>query len=173
MRVQQTDKQPSISPNNKTDSSLLSGLQGGTGSSSLGKDEFLKILVTQLQNQDPMSPMDDKDFIAQMAQFSSLEQMMNLNALMGDFVWSQYEQNMVLYSNLIGQEVKFEYLNEDKEVVKGTQKVVSVIKESDGTILIKLENGDTIYPNEIVAVNPQEDEVEKPEPEPEPEIPEK
>jgi len=48
------------------------------GSSELGKDEFLKILVTQLQNQDPMQPMEDKDFIAQMAQFSSLEQMLNM-----------------------------------------------------------------------------------------------
>ncbi|MBB6732854.1 flagellar hook capping FlgD N-terminal domain-containing protein [Cohnella zeiphila] len=49
-----------------------------TGSTELGKDEFLEILVTQLQNQDPMQPMEDKDFIAQMAQFSSLEQMLNM-----------------------------------------------------------------------------------------------
>lgn len=47
--------------------------------SALGKDAFLQILVTQLQNQDPLSPMEDKDFIAQMAQFSSLEQMQDLN----------------------------------------------------------------------------------------------
>lgn len=48
--------------------------------SQLGKDEFMEILVAQLKNQDPLSPMEDKDFIAQMAQFSTLEQMQELNS---------------------------------------------------------------------------------------------
>lgn len=60
-----------------------------TNNSSLGKDEFLKILMTQVQNQDPLNPIDDKEFISQMATFSSLEQMMNLNTTMTQFVENQ------------------------------------------------------------------------------------
>jgi flagellar basal-body rod modification protein FlgD len=46
----------------------------------LDKDAFLRLLITQLQHQNPLEPMDDREFIAQMAQFSSLEQLQNLNA---------------------------------------------------------------------------------------------
>ena len=49
-------------------------------SQNLGKDDFLKILITQLAHQDPTSPVQDTEFIAQMAQFSTLEQMTNMSA---------------------------------------------------------------------------------------------
>ncbi|WP_051471820.1 flagellar hook capping FlgD N-terminal domain-containing protein [Patulibacter minatonensis] len=49
-----------------------------TTSSTMGKDDFLKLMTTQLRRQDPMKPVDDTAFLAQMAQFTSLEQLTNL-----------------------------------------------------------------------------------------------
>jgi flagellar basal-body rod modification protein FlgD len=55
----------------------------------MGKDEFLRLLVTQLQYQDPLSPMDSTGFTAQLAQFSSLEQLQNINSSIGTLETSQ------------------------------------------------------------------------------------
>jgi len=80
------------------------GLSGSkTAEQELGKDDFLQILITQLQNQDPTKPMEDREFIAQMAQFSSLEQMTNLNKQFTDLS-AAIKSSLVM--NVLGKEVE-------------------------------------------------------------------
>ena len=50
-----------------------------SAASNIGKDEFLKLLVAQLEHQDPMNPVDNQEFLAQLASFSSLEQLISIN----------------------------------------------------------------------------------------------
>ncbi|KQX69187.1 MULTISPECIES: flagellar hook capping FlgD N-terminal domain-containing protein [unclassified Paenibacillus] len=66
----------------------------------LGKDDFLKILITQLQNQDPTQPLQDKEFIAQMAQFTSVEQLTNMAGEM-----KLMRQSLGFVSGLIGKSI--------------------------------------------------------------------
>jgi flagellar basal-body rod modification protein FlgD len=70
---------------------------------SLGKDSFLKLLVTELRHQDPTKPMEDRDFIAQMAQFSSLEQMSNISREMRNLVASSKSSEAY---GMLGKEIE-------------------------------------------------------------------
>ncbi|MDR1900288.1 MAG: flagellar hook assembly protein FlgD [Treponema sp.] len=85
----------------------------------LGKDDFIKILVTQLAHQDPTAPMEDKEFIAQIAQFSSLEQMTNMAS---DFARLA---NMLTNSEAASALGKSVELTEGENVVQGTVKAVT------------------------------------------------
>src|SRR5512141_1215692 len=83
------------------------------GQQSLGKDDFLQLLVTKLQHQDPLNPQDDADYIAQLAQFSSLEQMNNIaDGISASNQWDFLQMqslNNAMASGLIGKEVRAEY----------------------------------------------------------------
>lgn len=73
----------------------------------LGKDQFLKLLITQLRHQDPINPVEDKEFIAQLAQFSSLEQMQNLNTNLSDMMFAQQKLTALgQATQMIGKEVE-------------------------------------------------------------------
>ena len=71
----------------------------------MGKDEFLKMLVAQLKHQDPMNPMDGTAFTAQLAQFSSLEQLQNINTQLTSFTQQQQSLGNAQAVNLIGKQV--------------------------------------------------------------------
>jgi flagellar basal-body rod modification protein FlgD len=69
----------------------------------LGKEQFLELLVTQLKNQNPMEPMKNKEFMGQMAQFNSLQQMQSLNSTMEKFI--NYQQ-LTQAGSLVGKKVE-------------------------------------------------------------------
>lgn len=99
----------SIKGNNALDNSHTGATDGmftgGAGNNDLDKEAFLKLLITQFQYQDPLNPMDDKEFIAQLAQFSSLEQSMLTNESMGLLIQSTDRQTTMSITNYIGKEV--------------------------------------------------------------------
>ena len=74
----------------------------------LGQDEFLTLLVAQLQNQDPLNPTDATEFTAQLAQYSQLEQLFNLNDAMDGLTAAQTSSQKVSALSLIGKEVVVE-----------------------------------------------------------------
>lgn len=78
---------------------------------SLGKDDFLKMLVAQLKNQDPLKPMDGTEFAAQLAQFSSLEQLTNMNTQLQNLGLYQTTASNTQAVNLLGKEVSVSKLN--------------------------------------------------------------
>lgn len=122
----------------------------------LGKDDFFKLLITQLKYQDPLEPMNDREFIAQMASFSSLEQMQNLNK--GFEQLSQNIQNTLLPGIMlqqataaIGKEVVFIDPEQEIDSAEDIQllhgKVASVvIREGIPYCVVKdLSNADRHY----------------------------
>ncbi len=91
----------------------------------MGKQEFLTLLVAQLQNQDPLNPSDPTEFTSQLAQFSSLEQLFNLNDSMNNLVTSNANADRFATLQTIGKDVvyqdsKFQY-NGESEIEIGYQ----------------------------------------------------
>ncbi|WP_027963191.1 flagellar hook assembly protein FlgD [Halalkalibacillus halophilus] len=138
----------------KVDDSLFlaNNTQKREGNNELDRDSFLQILMTQLTNQDPLDPMDDKDFVAQMATFSQLEQTMNMSSNIEGFMQQQSYSNFLQYSNLIGQGVSYaEQDSQGSMIGEGTARVDSVRKEGDD-ILVSLSNGKEISASQVIQI---------------------
>ena len=102
----------------------------------LGKDDFLKLMVAQMKNQDPMNPADDKDNIAQMAQFSTLEQITNLAT-----ATQELADRLTLAQNvgLLGHSVT--YTGTDGTAVSGTVDGLDLAKDGTATLSVAGQTG--------------------------------
>jgi len=100
----------------------------------LGKDDFLRLLIEQLKHQDPLEPVDNQEFIAQMAQFSSLEQMQNLNKNFETMALLDMTSSAM---NFLGRNVQaIDPSNESSDLITGT---VSSIKLSNGEAMLVID----------------------------------
>jgi flagellar basal-body rod modification protein FlgD len=106
----------------------------------LGKEDFLQLFTTQLRAQNPLKPMDSTEFTSQMAQFSSLEQLTNINTNLNNLLLFQNSLQNVSATGMIGKRV---VLANDE-----IRSVMSVVFENNRTYL-RLDNGKNIQLGDI------------------------
>lgn len=131
--------------------------QRKTGPDTMGKDAFMKILIAQLQNQDPTNPMKDNEFIAQMAQFSSLEQTMNLASAFEKFAEAQNQSQLIQYNQFVGKNVRWHELTDKKDedgkpIVNEGTGVIQSAKFVDGSVVFTMADGKELTPGNISEV---------------------
>ncbi|MEW9501301.1 flagellar hook assembly protein FlgD [Jeotgalibacillus marinus] len=139
---------------NTVNSDLFLSSQGQASVESndtLGKDAFLKLLVAQLTNQDPTAPMDDTEFIAQLASFSTLEQMTNMAESFEKFAEMQEQTQLIQYNEFVGKEVKWDKLVDGEEPTSG-RGIIASIRYVGGFVEFELTDGTLLEPGNISGV---------------------
>jgi len=116
-----------------------------TGSTALGKDAFLQLLVTQMKNQNPLDPQDNTAFVAQLAQFSSLEAMQNLESSV-DSISTTYQSSQALQaSSLVGRSVTVDAGSTTVDTSKGmTGSVAVATATSSATVKVYDSNANLV-----------------------------
>ncbi len=117
---------------------------GSATNSVMGKDAFLKMLIAQMKNQDPLNPLNGSDFAAQLAQFSSVEQLINVSSQLESLSTNIAAMANSQMSNLIGCEVAFEGNMVEAD---GTAKALTYSLPEDvteGTVSIYDEKGKVV-----------------------------
>lgn len=131
----------------------VSGQTQTYGNSELGKDAFLKLLVTQLQYQDPLDPAKNEEFVAQLAQFSSVEQLSNANDALGSLYLAMSSMNNASMTQLLGKEVTaygdtFHYDGEGGQTLEWEASGAA----SNATLTITDSTGKVVYSESIGAI---------------------
>jgi flagellar basal-body rod modification protein FlgD len=120
------------------------------GNDALGKDAFLQLLVTQMQHQNPLDPQDNGEFVAQLAQFSSLEGITSLNDSVSTITSSMASSQALQASSLVGRSV---VVQNDKAVVDTAEsfnaQIVVPQAISEAKITIKDKDGNTVKSIEL------------------------
>lgn len=106
----------------------------------VGHDEFLQLLVTQMQNQDPLEPITNEDFLAQLAQFSSLEQLTDINAGTQTGLLLQQSVTNSLAPSLIGKDVLIDAST--VEIAGGTPVDVHYQLDGEGIVEVQIADAD-------------------------------
>ena len=140
-----------VDATNRTTATTDTSSSAAKKTDTLGRDQFLKILLAQLQNQDPTNPIDDREFVTQLATFSSLEQQMNMNEsitqmnqIMSTFV--AHQDPFTTYVGWIGKEVEGK---QDDQDISG---IVKSVKNIDNEYFLYLEDGTKISPWDVTTV---------------------
>lgn len=128
-----------------------------TGNSNLGKDAFLQLMIAQLQHQDPTAPTDNSQFIAQMAQFTTLEQMQNMTAGIEQLVEMQGQSQLIEYAGFLGRTVSWTALTDQKNaagdfLTESGSNTITGIKYVEGTPVFTLDNDKEITPGNIAGL---------------------
>ena len=128
-----------------------------TGEGVMGKDDFMKLLIAQLQNQDPTNPMKDNEFIAQMAQFSSLEQTMNLSKSFDKFAEAQNQSQLIQYNSFVGKSIKWHEMSDKvgedgKPIVNEGTGMINSVKFVNGSAVFTMQDGKELTPGNISEV---------------------
>jgi flagellar basal-body rod modification protein FlgD len=116
---------------------VINTLGGSAGTSSVGQDEFLAMLVTQLQYQDPLDPMDSQAFAAQLAQFTSVEQLTSINSNLESSLETQMLLNQSINNTMSAQLIGLD--------VRATNDIVQLKDGETTPIMYELPgNADTV-----------------------------
>jgi Flagellar hook capping protein len=118
-----------------------------TDKNALGKDAFLQLLVTQLKNQDPLQPQDNAAFITQMAQFTSVEQLMNMSDQL-----ALLNQNLGTASSIIGKTISWYEMDKEGNT-NLLYDVVNSIVSQDGSLYAKFADETMIKLSDVVTVS--------------------
>jgi len=127
--------------------SISSINSGAVAGGSLGKEDFLMLLLEQLSHQDPLNPLDSTEFTAQLSQFSSLEELTNINSTLNDVLAFQHSMQNASVADLVGKTIKVDgnstYLRDRAEIHYELSHEASSVEVSvydNSGKLVRLEN---------------------------------